>query len=623
MNSLRPGAIRKYHENPKISVVKLENMNQFLRSLKTKFGFSDLQLMQASDLCSGQCDIKRLLGLLIAVKLKTEDTVTPSVLNITQVPTSSLPTSTFQVGTPQNTVSTPTVQPPQTTQFVPPVQPTPPTQTTQPAPSLQLPSTKYTQPSQPVQQPATSQLQVTPSLSRRIEEIISVLKSIRGCEIITPEHKKYSMARAVYNKSHNNLPHFIVRPRSTQDVCQIVKIVKPSGFKLSVKARGHSLSGTSVVDDTILLDMVKMKSIWVDQEIRTVSVAAGIKWIDVHRAVDPFVVVAPHDSGSGIGALLGGATGPLLNSHGLSLDTIVSIEIVTADGQAKLCSQTSNEDLFWALKGGGVLNFGIVTNVTLEIFNDVPPLLYSITRTWPNTKMVDMLCYWSSIYERIEDRNIVSKVSMDSSGLRMTNLYLGQTEDAIDTLNLFELPSGSTSVVEQKGPLSFLDWNESNYLKSSGKRFALISGIFPSLDETMVQSLVHHMTTVPQPGGDIIKGMEETVVGHVECTFEWFFGTVCEVSAHYASFPHREFGVEISCFAEYRSREIEWKNWLEGLFGTIRSECVGATIHNSPKDVPDYKQLFYGESYEGLQAVKIQHDSSNFFSSANGINPSD
>eukprot|EP01126_Amoeba_proteus_P045479 TRINITY_DN5094_c0_g1_i4.p1 TRINITY_DN5094_c0_g1~~TRINITY_DN5094_c0_g1_i4.p1 ORF type:complete len:266 (+),score=40.92 TRINITY_DN5094_c0_g1_i4:651-1448(+) len=215
MNALRPGAIRKYTENPKISAVKLENMTQFLRSLQTKFGFSTLQLLQASDLCSGQCDIKRLIGLLIAVKLKTEDNTTPSVSQ--------------NSASPIFTTSTPQSQPSQSNQ------------TSQP----------NTQPQLKVEE------NLPPSLSTKIEDLISSFKNRTSCEIITPENKKYDFARAIFNQSHNNLPHFILRPRNTKDVCQIIKIIKPTGFSISLKAQGHCFSGTAVVDDTILVDMHK------------------------------------------------------------------------------------------------------------------------------------------------------------------------------------------------------------------------------------------------------------------------------------------------------------------------------------------------------------------------------
>ena len=182
--------------------------------------------------------------------------------------------------------------------------------------------------------------------------------------MLTPGDPGYDTARTVFNGAIDRHPAAIARCTGPDDVIQAVNFARDQGVLVSVRGTGHNVAGYAVCDDGLVIDLSRMKGIDVDPAARTVRVEAGCNWGEVNDALQPHGLAATGGfvSVTGVGGLtLGGGLGWLVRKHGLALDNLLSAKVVLADGRLVTASSRENDDLFWALRGGGG-NFGVVTS---------------------------------------------------------------------------------------------------------------------------------------------------------------------------------------------------------------------------------------------------------------------
>jgi len=189
-------------------------------------------------------------------------------------------------------------------------------------------------------------------------------QQIRG-DVLTPDDDGYDEARAVYNAMHDRRPRAIVRAVNEADVIAGVRFARENDLELAVRGGGHSVPGYGTCDDGLVLDLGRINYVRVDPHGRTARVGGGAVLGDLDHAAHPFGLATPagFNSTTGVGGLtLGGGIGAYLTrKHGLTCDNLVSADVVTAEGERVTASADENEDLFWALRGGGG-NFGVVTS---------------------------------------------------------------------------------------------------------------------------------------------------------------------------------------------------------------------------------------------------------------------
>ena len=193
--------------------------------------------------------------------------------------------------------------------------------------------------------------------------IVDLRGASRG-QVITADDTDYETARKVYNGMIDRRPSVIVRAVDAADVMTAVSFARENGLDLSIRGGSHSVPGFGTNDGGIVIDLARMKGIRVDPAGRTVRAEGGCTWGDLFHATYGFGMTTPGGiiSTTGIGGLtLGGGIGHLSRGHGLSIDNLVSADVVMADGSFRVASARENPDLFWALRGGGG-NFGVVTS---------------------------------------------------------------------------------------------------------------------------------------------------------------------------------------------------------------------------------------------------------------------
>lgn len=182
-------------------------------------------------------------------------------------------------------------------------------------------------------------------------------------ELILPGDPRYDAARAVFNAMIDRRPALIARCACPDDVIRAVKFARQENLLVAIRGTGHNVAGFAVCDDGLVIDLSGMKAISVDAPARTVRAEGGCNWGEVNDALQPYGLAATGGfvSVTGISGLtLGGGFGWLVRKHGLALDNLLSAEIVLADGRLVTTGAGENDDLFWAIRGGGG-NFGVVT----------------------------------------------------------------------------------------------------------------------------------------------------------------------------------------------------------------------------------------------------------------------
>jgi FAD/FMN-containing dehydrogenase len=209
---------------------------------------------------------------------------------------------------------------------------------------------------------------MTQQAASELELIGALAGRVRG-ELVHEGHSDYEQARRVDNGSIDRRPQLIVRCADAMDVMAALEVGQERGLDIAVRGGGHSVPGFGTVDDGLVIDLSPIRNVHVDPGARLAHVGGGATLGDVDHATHAFGLATPLGilSTTGVGGLtLGGGQGYLTRKHGLTIDNLVSADVVLADGSLVRASDSENVDLFWALRGGSG-NFGVVTSFTYRL----------------------------------------------------------------------------------------------------------------------------------------------------------------------------------------------------------------------------------------------------------------
>src|ERR1700758_1801583 len=218
------------------------------------------------------------------------------------------------------------------------------------------------------------------------DSIAELKRSLRG-KLIQPGDADYDQARNVYNGMIHKKPRLIALCTDVADVIRSVNFARDRDLLVSIRGGGHNAGGLGVCDDGLVIDLAPIKYTRVDPAGRAVTVGGGCVWGDVDHATHAFGLATPSGiiSTTGVGGLtLGGGVGHLTRKCGLSIDNLLSADVVLADGRLVTANTQDNRDLFWAIRGGGG-NFGVVTSFTFKLHPIDTlyggPMLYELSET--------------------------------------------------------------------------------------------------------------------------------------------------------------------------------------------------------------------------------------------------
>ena len=299
----------------------------------------------------------------------------------------------------------------------------------------------------------------------RIEELQT---SVRGA-ILTPEDDGYDEARTIWNGMIDKRPALVVQCTGTADVVAAVDFARENDLEVSIHGGGHSVAGKAVTDGGVMVDLSEMNGVRVDRENRTVRAGGGALLGDVDHETQLFGLATPLGAvtQTGIAGLtLNGGYGHLTREYGLAADNLTEVDIVTADGQVRTASPDQNEDLFWAIRGGGG-NFGVVTSFEYKL-HEVGPELYMFfewfhaddglgllarLRDWADSAPRDagVLTFTAHVPELDE----FPEDSWGDPAVAFLGSYRGDIEDGDEIFA--PLRGDVTSIVDFSGPATYRD----------------------------------------------------------------------------------------------------------------------------------------------------------------------
>src|SRR5215213_4507364 len=248
--------------------------------------------------------------------------------------------------------------------------------------------------------------------SHLIDADVQQLRTNFAGPMLRPFDERYEEVRAIGNGVIRRRPALIASCTGAADVLAVLRFARDRGLEISVRGGGHAVAGHSLCDGGVLIDLSQMTSVRVDPESRKARAGGGALWSHVDRETQAFglAVTGGIVTHTGIGGLtLGGGIGHLMRKLGLTIDNLLSCDVVTADGRLMVASADAHEDLFWGLRGGGG-NFGIVTSFEYEV-HPVGPTVLAGMLLYPLDAAAEVLAYFRDYVARLPTRSAYLAIS--------------------------------------------------------------------------------------------------------------------------------------------------------------------------------------------------------------------
>ena len=425
----------------------------------------------------------------------------------------------------------------------------------------------------------------------------------------------YDAARAIPNAMIDRRPAVIARCAGAADVIQCIRFAREHSLILAVRGGGHSVAGKSVCDAGVMVDLSAMKGIRVDPNGRTARAEAGLTLGEFDRETTAFGLATPLGvvPKTGISGLtLGGGFGNLLGKHGLALDNLLSVDVVTADGRLLTANAIENEDLFWGVRGSGG-NLGIVTSLEYRLHPIGPVLGGAVLYPVSQTKAVLHFC--RDFSRQIPDEVIIQGGAFTApDGAKVFGVaacYVGDSlsegEKILQPLRKFGPPVADmitvmTHVQMQSFFEPFFPPGRHTYVKSNFLR---------ALTDEAIAAIARWAGTSPSP----------TTFAPF---FEHWHGAVSRVGASATAFPHRQYEWNLFAWSTWTDRAETDKNvqWTRECWDAMRPFLIDGSYVNYVSDEGDVSaRVSYGPNYARLVALKNKYDPTNLFRMNHNIPP--
>jgi FAD/FMN-containing dehydrogenase len=442
---------------------------------------------------------------------------------------------------------------------------------------------------------------------------LQTLKSSFHGELLEPADPGYEEARRIWNASIQKHPALIARCSGVADVISAVTFARENNLLTAIRGGGHNVGGRALCDDGIVIDLSRMRAVHVDPAKRTVRVQGGATLGDLDRETHPFGLAVPSGivAKTGIGGLtLGGGVGWLVRKYGMSIDNLLSCQIVTADSKVLTASATENEDLFWALRGGGG-NFGVVTSFEFQT-HPVHTILGGLI-LYPRAAAIDVIRHFRDTITTAPDELTAYVVQIHApDGSPLTGVvpcYCGDFttgEQVLKPLRTFGSPIADTTqampfpaMQSLFGP-NFPDGNQ-NYWKSTLQR---------DLTDDAIAVIVDHANKMASP-------LSAQVI-------EYYGGAAGRVPAHATAYPHRDLPWDILFVGQWTdpAETAIHREWARSGEEALRRFSANAHLLSAlDVESPEVIRTAFGPNLQRLAAIKRKYDPGNFFRVNYNIEP--
>lgn len=442
--------------------------------------------------------------------------------------------------------------------------------------------------------------------------------------LIQPEDNEYDEARKVWNGLIDKHPAMIAVCMDEIDVVHAVNFARSNNMLVAVRGGGHNVAGFGSCDDGIVIDLSGMKDIAVDTASQTVRAQGGVTWGEFDKVTQTHALSTTGGlvTTTGIGGFtLGGGFGWLVRKYGLTIDNLMEVEMVMADGTRLTANEKENPDLFWGVRGGGG-NFGIVTTFTYRLY-PVGPNVYGGAVFYPVSKARDLLRFYRE-WSKTEPDELTSMIAFltappapfipqplqGTSMIALALCYSGALDDAekvIKPLRDFAQPSvdllGPIPYVALQGmfdatvPKGILSYWRAEYINK--------------LEDSAIDILV-------EQAGKMITPFAQVHVHHME-------GAVGRIKVDTTAFGHREAPFILNVIGMWMDAAETEKQiaWVRGFSQAVRSYSTGFSYLNfMGEEGQDRIKSAYGEEkFDRLVWLKNKYDPNNFFRVNQNIKP--
>ncbi|GMQ81047.1 MAG: FAD-binding oxidoreductase [Rhodothermia bacterium] len=441
--------------------------------------------------------------------------------------------------------------------------------------------------------------------------------------LLLPGDLTYDEFRKVWNGISNCRPAAIARCRGATDIVEAVNFAREHDLLLSVKGGGHDYAGFATCNDGLMIDLSSMKEIHIDHEERLARVDPGVTWGEFDREAQKFGLATPGGTASTVGIAgltLGGGSGYNSHKYGLTLDNLVSAEIVTADGQLLRVSSNEHPDLFWAIRGGGG-NFGVVTFFEYRL-HEIGPMVLGGQIIHPFESARDVLqlyrdfmaqapdeaaCY--PVVFRVPPLPIFPEEYHGKSALSLVVYYSGELaagEEVLRPLREFGDP-----ILDSVQPMDFILMQQSfDEGLPAGQRYYSRAQYLTDLSDEVIDIFIEHTGALPGPF---------TIV-----FFDSIGGAVARIDPSATAFPHRNAAVSIHILAGWADSgdDLASISWVSAFHEALTPYSTGSVYVNTLSWGEESRiKSAYGQNYERLSELKNKWDPENLFRMNQNIKP--
>jgi FAD/FMN-containing dehydrogenase len=438
------------------------------------------------------------------------------------------------------------------------------------------------------------------------------LSRMLNCPILTGNDPEYDSARRVWNGMIDRKPSTIVRPTSIADVIQSVRFARGRGIAASVRGGGHSVAGKAVADGAMMIDLSLMKDVQVNPGRRTALVQGGATWREFDRESDRYGLATTGGviSSTGVcGLTLGGGLGWLMGKHGLSCDNVISADLVNADGNHVSVNATENEDLFWAIRGGGG-NFGIVTALEFRL-HDLGPVHGGVV-LYPRPLAFDLLRQYRDLTLNAPDELTAYAALLVGHGQPMAAIALchsGSKEDGATACRQFQLPV--SPAVDMMGEKKYTEIQTMlDFTAPAGMHYYFKCPFLCELTDDAIRTIVDYAEQMPT---------EQSLV-----VLEHMHGAASRVPVAHTAFGLRRVHYSVNIMPSWSDPAMAEKciDWAKGLASVLnRFGASDAYVNYLGDEGPSAIKASYGANYGKLARLKKKYDPDNFFRFNQNIPP--
>ncbi|WP_188456222.1 FAD-binding oxidoreductase [Virgibacillus oceani] len=445
--------------------------------------------------------------------------------------------------------------------------------------------------------------------------------------IVIPGAPEYNEARLDYNffTSQDKFPSIIVYCQNTKDVSNAIGWARCHNVPIRIRSGGHNHESFSTGTGVIVIDVSEMKRVSLDKSKGTAIVEPGVTGQELYETLykEGFTQVGGTCPDVGIsGLVLSGGMGPLLRRHGLTCDTLLSAQIVDADGRLIRATENNKyKDLFWALRGGGGGNFGVVVSITIKVFPAKPVTWFNIGWDW-NQPIEEVIDTWQEFFSKADRRwfshlDLWSKAfptdQFDKLPIKVLGVYYGPPEEARKELSPF-LNIGRPSNQE----IELVNWNEAIQL------FDESTAIFISEKPEYKSPGAFAVDTLPPAAiKTITKTLRNTTSPYFNVLIFSLGGAYSDIAPTDTAFYYRK----DKFFLQYTVQWIEDENAskrireVEALRGRLLPYTGGDYVGNPDSRIKDYLTAYFGGNADRLMRVKRKYDPNNVFHFPQSIPP--